>query len=47
MKHRIFLLIGMLMYTLGLLQNAQAQSTPSMYLFDPNPETTREDPLAL
>jgi peptide/nickel transport system substrate-binding protein len=29
MKHRIFLLIGMLMYTLGLLQNAQAQSTPS------------------
>jgi peptide/nickel transport system substrate-binding protein len=29
MKHRIFLLIGMLMCTVGLLQSAQAQSTPS------------------
>src|SRR3989442_9762085 len=29
MKHRMFLLIGMLMCTVGLLQNALAQSTPS------------------
>ena len=29
MKHRMFLLIGMLMCTVGLLQNAQAQSTPA------------------
>ena len=29
MKHRIFLLIGMLMCTVGLLQNALAQSAPS------------------
>ena len=29
MKHRMFLLIGMLMCTVGLLQNAQAQSTPT------------------
>jgi peptide/nickel transport system substrate-binding protein len=29
MKHRMFLLISMLMCTIGLLQSAQAQSTPS------------------
>ncbi len=29
MKHRMFLLIGMLMCTVGLLQNALAQSTPA------------------
>ena len=29
MKHRMFLLIGILMGTVGLLQSAQAQSTPS------------------
>ena len=29
MKHRMVLLIGMLMCTVGLLQNAQAQSTPA------------------
>src|SRR5437773_3731476 len=29
MKHRMFLLIGMLVGTLGLLQHAQAQSTPA------------------
>ena len=29
MKHRMFLLIGMLMCTVGLLQNAQAQSAPT------------------
>ena len=29
MKHRMFLLLGMLMCTVGLRQSAQAQSTPS------------------
>src|SRR5262245_3211200 len=29
MKHCMFLLLGMLLYTVGPLQNAQAQSTPS------------------